>query len=80
MNSFMTKDDFVVIDYCKVITLVSCDKCFYIATMFSAYDQLKEGFLSRQRKLCRDIKFIIQNKGQQGFVVTKKFSVVTNKT
>ena len=75
MNYVATKDNSVVTENGKVISQVSYDKCFYVATKFSIWDHLKEGFLSRQRKLCRDIKFRVQNKGQQDFVATKKFSV-----
>ena len=79
MNYVAIKDNFVATENGKVISQVSYNKCFYVATKFSTRDRLKEGFLSRQRKLCRDIKFRVQNKGQQDFVAIKKFSIVTNK-
>ena len=31
-----TKDDSIATEYDKVITQVGCDKCFYVATKFSA--------------------------------------------
>ena len=50
-----------------------CDKVFNIGPA--------QGRISiATRKLCRDIKFRVHNKGLQDFVVTKNFSVVTNKT
>ena len=63
MNSVATKENSVTTENGKVITQVSCDKCFSIVTKFSALDQLKEGFLSRQRFLFRDKK-LKRNKGR----------------
>ena len=80
MNFVATKDNSVATEKGKIITQVNCDKCFSIVTKFSTLDQLKEGFQSQQRKLCRDIKYRVHNKRQQDFVATKKFFVVTNKT
>ena len=64
----------------RVITQVRYDKCFYVATKFSACDQLKAGFFSRQRKIYCDTKLRVHNEMQQDFVGTKKFSVVTKTT
>ena len=65
MNSIMTKDSSVATENGKNTTQVSCGKCFYVATKFSAWSHLKEEFLSQQKKSCRDITFIIHNKEQQ---------------
>ena len=51
---------------------ICCEKVFNIRLA-------QEKFLSQQRKLYHDIKFRVHNKGQQDFVVTKKFSGAINK-
>ena len=65
MNSVVTKDSRVTTENGKNTTQVSRDKCFYVATKFSAWSQLKEEFLSQQRKSCRDIALRIHNKEQK---------------
>ena len=76
----MRKENSVMIENGRVIRQASCDKCFYVVIKFLVSDQLKAGFLSRQRKLCHDIKFRVQNEMQQDFVTTKKFYVAANTT
>ena len=67
MNSIVTKDNSVAIENGRVITQVSCDKCFYVVTKFSACDQLKAGFLSRQRKLYRDKEISVVTKVEKQY-------------
>ena len=63
----------------KDIRQVSYDKCCFVATKFSTWDQPKEAFLSRQIKICRDITFRVHNKKQQNFIATKIISIAINK-
>ena len=80
MNYVTKKDSSIATENGKDIRQVNRDKFFNVATKFSAWNQLKEEFLSRDRKSCRDITFRVHNKEQQDFVVTKIISVVTIKT
>ena len=71
MNSIAIKANSVATENGRVETQVSCDKCFYVATKFLSWDQLKEEFMSRhniqssqQRAtgLCRDKDYFCRNK------------------
>ena len=59
MNYVMTKDDYVVTEYDKVITQVSCNNVLSIGPT--------------QGKICRDIKFRVHNNRQQDFVKQRSF-------
>ena len=73
MNSVATKDSYVATKNGKNATQVSCDKYFYVTTKFSTWSQLKEEFMSQQRKSYRDITLRIHNKEQQNLYRDKDY-------